>query len=277
MAETYCGKSCEDCIEKKALSCYGCKQGPGRPNSGECKIARCCRGKGHQECSTCSFSGGCSTLRGRERMAEYRLNERAAKKAKAAAMEAEALFLSKWIWALFWLFIPQVIAGIMLVTEIPVLQIPGLIINDACTLVYGLILIKMGEEFRRFRIAGICLLVSAFLGWISGGSWEWLITFVAGIVAIVGVYYECTAYASALVEFNENLAEKWMALWKWYIRMFGVRIVGAVLVLIPALGLPLMLVGIIGDLVVSIAKLNYMLKTAELFQEYAYDPVSEQI
>lgn len=68
MAETYCGKSCLECGQKDVLNCPGCKAGPGKQYGGDCELAKCCRSKGHQECSTCGFNGNCGTLRSKDRM-----------------------------------------------------------------------------------------------------------------------------------------------------------------------------------------------------------------
>ena len=73
MAETYCGKTCADCSQKETLSCPGCKAGPGKQYGGDCKLAKCCIEKGHQECSTCGFNGHCGTLHGRICMPDDRL------------------------------------------------------------------------------------------------------------------------------------------------------------------------------------------------------------
>ena len=50
MAETYCGKSCEECTKKEQLDCSGCKTGPGRQFGGDCELAKCVRDKGHETC-----------------------------------------------------------------------------------------------------------------------------------------------------------------------------------------------------------------------------------
>jgi len=278
MTETYCGKSCDDCKEKTALTCYGCKSGPGRPNSGECRIAKCCRSKGHQECATCNFSAGCSTLRAKDCMSEMRLNEKAAKKAKAAALKEEAHFFGKWIWVLFWLFIPSTIANVMEVIPIPVLATVGVVLAAVCALAYDLILIMLGQRERRYRIAGICMLIHSVFIIISGGAGLALIKIAVGIVGLVGMYYEYTAHACAIAEFDGDLAEKWMGLWKWHVRLFGAMIAGVVLaILSTTLGLLVTLAGSVGFVVVGIAKLSYLFKTAGAFTDYAYDPEAEQI
>ena len=53
--ETVCGKSCEACAWKEPLNCSGCREDMGRPFSGPCDIAACCREKGHQRCETCAY------------------------------------------------------------------------------------------------------------------------------------------------------------------------------------------------------------------------------
>lgn len=65
MGDTYCGKLCEDCQFKDNLQCPGCKTGPGKTWMTECELAKCCMDKGHQNCTTCSYSTSCGKLRGR--------------------------------------------------------------------------------------------------------------------------------------------------------------------------------------------------------------------
>ena len=84
MAETYCGKSCEECTKKEHLNCSGCKTGPGRQFGGDCELAKCVRDKGHETCETCGFKGNCGTLRSRESMPDYRI-----RKIEAEAMKRQ--------------------------------------------------------------------------------------------------------------------------------------------------------------------------------------------
>ena len=92
MAETYCGKTCSECRSKEELNCPGCKYGPGREIHGDCKLARCCRTKGHEVCDTCSHYTTCGTFRGRARIPEDRissLKREADRKARLAAGQVE--------------------------------------------------------------------------------------------------------------------------------------------------------------------------------------------
>lgn len=76
MGDTYCGKLCEDCQFKDNLQCPGCKTGPGKTWMTECELAKCCMDKGHQNCTTCSYSTSCGKLRGRDNEPERRLERR---------------------------------------------------------------------------------------------------------------------------------------------------------------------------------------------------------
>ena len=281
MAETYCGKSCMDCSQKVALNCPGCRTGPGRYIGGDCDLAKCVRGKGHETCETCGFRVNCGTLRSRDYMANYRLRRIEAEEARKAAIARRAVVLGKWLWILFWLIIPSTIGSIMsnetTAKILPGLLMPGQIINAICSLTYGVILLKLGSEEDRYRTAGICALIagasSALSAIINGGSdgatWILIFTIPAAIVAIVGEHNEYMAHSAVLSAVDNELSEKWEVLWKWYIGlflgMFGCLII---MLIIPILGAIGIIGAAIGTVVVSILKLVYLYRTAKIFREY---------
>ena len=153
MAETYCGKSCEECAKKEQMNCSGCKTGPGRLFGGDCELAKCVRDKGHEACDTCGFKGNCGTLRSRESMPDYRIKKIEAEAMRKAAIAKRAPVLGKWLWIIFWLIIPSTIGSIMAhettAKILPELFMPGQIINAICSLTYGAILLKLGSEEDR--------------------------------------------------------------------------------------------------------------------------------
>lgn len=281
MAETYCGKSCTDCTQKEALSCPGCKAGPGKQYGSDCKLAKCCIEKGHQECATCGFNGSCGTLRGKNNMPDYRLKAIEAEKARMAAIAKRAPILGKWLWILFWLIIPSTAASLMtnktIVGWIPSVFMPGLVLSAICSLVYGVILIRLASEEERYKTAGICALVSGavsvLIACISGGAeaptWTLLFSLPAAIISFVGEYNEFTAHSIVLNGLDNDQAEKWTFLWKWYIGMYG-AVLGSILLIVvtPVLGLLVMLAAAIGLAVVGIVKLVYLYRTATLFKAY---------
>ncbi len=280
MAETYCGKTCAECAQKATLNCSGCKTGPGRQYGGDCKLAQCCRGKGHEECATCSFNGNCSTHRGKDRMPEYRLKSIEAKKIRAAALARRAPVLGKWLWILFWLIIPSSIASFMtnetIAEAIPSLFVPGLVLSAICSFVYGFILVRLTSEEERYRTAGIYTLVgsglSVLIAFLSSGPeiapWTLLISIAAAIISLVGAYNEFTAHSIVLTGVDNKLSERWSSLWKWYIGMYGTMLGSLlVIVIIPMLGLLVTLASAIGLIVVSILKPVYLYRTANTFRK----------
>lgn len=92
MEGTYCGKLCEECQYKEMLQCPGCKEGPGKAWNCECELAKCCRDKGHQNCTTCSYSTSCGKLRGRNNEPEQRLRKREDEIEKKKMIEGKAVF-----------------------------------------------------------------------------------------------------------------------------------------------------------------------------------------
>mgnify|MGYP006991650937 FL=1 len=281
MAETYCGKSCEECTKKEQLNCSGCKTGPGRQCGGECELAKCIRDKGHETCETCGFKGNCGTLRSRESMPDYRIRKIESEKMRKAAIAKRAPVLGKWLWIIFWLVIPSSIGSIMAhettAKILPELFMPGQIINAICSLIYGAILLKLGSEEDRYRTAGICALISgassALAAMINGGSdgatWILIFTIPAAIVAIVGEYNEYMAHSAVLSGVDNELSEKWEVLWKWYIGLFlGMFGCIIVMLILPILGAIAILGCAIGTVVVSILKLVYLYRTAKIFREY---------
>lgn len=286
MTETYCGKTCDSCTYKQNLNCEGCKAGPGRQNSGDCEVALCCRGKGHESCETCGFNGNCGTLRRRDNIPEYRQRKFEEDSDRSAKLARRAPFLGKWLWLLFWLVIPSALSGFMtndnVVESFPNLYLPGQILSGLCSLAYGLILLKLSSEDEGYHKAGLCYLVGASVAAVgvliklgnSEAKLPLLVTLPVVIVEMVGYYREVNAHADVLSGVDNILSEKWRILWKWYIGMLG-AIVGSIIVVLisPFLGLLVMLAGIIGTIVVNIMKLVYLYRTAKLFREYQIDQV----
>lgn len=279
--ETYCGKSCEGCAQREALCCPGCKAGPGRSYGGECEIAQCCRQKGHETCGTCAFQGACTLLRSRDRQAEYRRRNREAEERRQEALARRVPFLRQWLWILFWLIVPSVIASILgnenMAKVAPQVYLVGSMLNAVCSIAYGAILIKMSQEEERYRVAGICTLVpaliSALLLVFSRGeelTGFWLIILIpAAIVALVGEYYEFVALSAVLVGIDDVLSDKWSTLWKWYVGCMAGAIGSVVLLFfVTFLGLIVFIASGIGLIVVSIVKLVYLYRTAMAFRTF---------
>ncbi len=283
MAETYCGKTCAQCVEKEISSCPGCKFGPGRQPDGDCTIALCCREKGHRDCTTCSFNGTCYTLRGKERMPEYRRKAVEAERIRAAALTKRALIFGRWLWVLFWLTILNMITSVLTVktfTEANSVRfIIGSVLSTVCALACGAILIRLSFEEERYRIAGICVLASNAIGalqYIPGISgsvlWILLLSVVTVMISSYGAYQELAAHSAVVVDLDSKLAEKWPKLFKAYLLMFLTLLCSILFALIsPFIGGLFGIVSALGLIVVSGLKLVYLYKTAKLFRKCTLD------
>lgn len=281
MAETFCGKTCEGCPKKEILQCPGCKVGPGRQYGGDCELAQCVRGKGHETCESCTFRGNCGTLRGRDRIPDFRIRKIGSEKQRNAAVAGIVPILGKWVWVLFWLVIPCTVAGLLanenFLSWAPGVYVAGKILQAVCAAVYGWILLKLTPADSAYRTAGICNLVTtvpyllmAFLPDGEGSSlWTMLFTLPAVVIYLVAEYQECMAHSDVLTYADSILSQKWEQLWKWRIGTY-VGLLGSVVLswIIPLLGLLLMLASMIGLLVVSVLKYVYLYRTAKCFREY---------
>lgn len=281
MAGTYCGKNCSECTKKELLNCPGCKVGPGRQYGGDCELAKCCRDKGHEVCDTCGFKENCGKLRSKDHQPDYRKRKIEAELQQKQAVAKRAPILGKWLSILFWLVIPVTIASLMgnrVVSEFaPSVDFAGRILSTVCSLVYGIILMKVSAEEDRYRTAGICALVCAGVNLlvliVTKGAeevtWTLILQIPAMIVSFVGEYNEYMAHAVVLTGVDNDLSSKWETLWKWYIGLF-LGVVGciAVMLIAPLLGAIAGLFVVVGVAVVGILKLVYLYRTAKIFREY---------
>lgn len=281
MAETYCGKNCLECTQREALTCKGCKSGPGRKFGGDCELAQCVMEKGHETCDTCSFKTTCNRLGKCETVPEARLRRMEAEAARKAEMAKQAPLLGKWLWIIFWLIIPNSIASVLtnqtVVVYVPSLNVPGQIISAICSAAYGFFLLKLAPVENTYKKAGICVLVTAavsvLVALLTGAAgtptWTLILTIPATIMAWIGEYHMFRANAAVLEGVDQELSEQWIKLWKWYIG-FLLGMVGSIVIvlILPMIGVLALLAAAIGVLVVGIKKFVYLYRTAKTFREY---------
>ena len=193
-----------------------------------------------------------------------------------------AAILGKWLWILFWLVVPATIAGVMKNEKImnvsPGIYLCGQVINAACSIAYGVILLKLSAVDDRYHTAGICSLITAgvsilivlLFGTSEAPSWSPIITLPAAGIGLIREYNEYSAHSSVLVGADDELSEKWTTLWKWFIRC-TLGMIGSILLALfsPILGTVLLIGAAIGIVIVSITKLVYLYRTAKVFREFS--------
>ncbi|MBP5225080.1 MAG: hypothetical protein J6Z38_05810 [Lachnospiraceae bacterium] len=194
--------------------------------------------------------------------------------------------LGKWLWVLFWLFVPAAIAGFMkndsLKPDAPGVYITGIILNAVCSAAYGFILFKLAGEDDEYRIAGIFELIGVAASIVmlflppadEDATLTLVVTVPAAVISILGEYHEYNAHANILISASHDLSDKWRTLWKWLLGM-QLAVIGSVLVtlILPPLGIATLFVTAIGTLAVYVMKLIYLYRTAKIFRNYPGDGI----
>lgn len=188
MENSYCGKNCNDCLDKAEVGCPGCKMGPGKSSDTLCKIAKCCNYKETDGCAACEDNVSCSLLAGRETMLQQ-WNGRGHETTATAATSASAVtagtvsfsneedrtgrsrdghdatFVRKSLIALFWLFLIGGIGNVVFDERILgmfpcVVLWVGTLIGFGISIAQGVLMVRLGREERTYKVAGICSLIA---------------------------------------------------------------------------------------------------------------------
>ena len=160
------------------------------------------------------------------------------------------------------------------------------IVGNVCNIAYGIILILMEKGCRRYRRAGMALLVSAeimlltdifadtpMLDNLPAASFAFAAAFGGLIVLLYATYSEYKAHSEVMTELGSPLAKKWITLWSYtitgYVLMFfaGVMLMGYILFF----ALILTAVSGIMLLVTSIVRFVYLYKTMKALENYGKD------
>ena len=280
MAQTYCGKDCTACQYRESTGCYGCKAGPGRLIYGDCEIAKCCRAKGHQDCSTCTQKDYCGQLKCRIRMPEYRRQKQETEAAIRAEHLRTAPFFSKWLNVLFWIAIANSaisVTGTVLTTFWPEVTLPLTAIQVAVNIVYAVFLLILSrEDERHYRLAGIFVIlssiVSAAYALIENEIIVLLLAIPTLVLSITSQHHQYWGHISNLQGVNDVMAQLWQELWKW--RWICIALIAGGVSLssmIPIFPLIALILGLFGSVYVSVYEVIYLRRSAEAFRDYALE------
>lgn len=275
--ESFCGNSCSRCEYRQQLSCAGCRMGPGKPYSGACRVAHCCRNNHLSSCEVCNAKRDCEKIK---RGPVQRKVEMDALIARREGIAKRSPILGKWLWVLFWLVVPANIGSVIsqeFITQwLPWLSIPGKVLVAASNILYAAVLLRISVVEDRYRTAGLCGLgsgaIQLVLAFVLNGSelslWH-LLTIPNAILAVYGKYNEFIAHSIVLQDIDNALSQTWETVWKWYIGLYGAML-GSVLItfVIPILGVLVVLAAAIGLLVISVYELVLLYRTAKLFRGF---------
>lgn len=284
MAQTYCGKDCTACEYRESTGCYGCKAGPGRLIYGDCEIAKCCRAKGHADCSTCVQKDYCGQLKCRIRMPEYRRQKQETEAAIRAEHIRTAPFFGKWLGVLFWLFIVRhavSVSGGILSSFLPHLQLPCAILNFALSIGHAVFLLILSREDRHhYRLAGIFVILAAIatvaLESVENEIILLLLAIPTAVLSIFGEHHQYWGHIENLHGVNDVMAQLWQDLWKWrwicIALVFGGTSTSS---LIPIFPLIAVIVGLFGTAYVGVYEVIYLYRSAHAYRDFSLEGVNQ--
>ena len=110
---SYCGKDCEACAQRKKINCPGCQGVSKEAWPGRCSLAACAKAKGNRSCAQCIYATGCQKLKRKDREPMATLQRLQAEATGKRRKKEQAAFLGKWLWVLFWMFLPSLVAGLL--------------------------------------------------------------------------------------------------------------------------------------------------------------------
>ena len=198
---------------------------------------------------------------------------------KLVTPSVDTALLARCVRVLFWLIIASLLisflTGETISETMPVVAAAAQIANILVVAFYGFVLLKMSAEAIRYRGAAICHFISAAFSlalFPISADVENPLVVIAALLAVVidmiGEYYEYMGHTDVLVDVDRELSGKWFKLWKGYLITFLGIFAGTILtVLIALIGMLVMLACTIGTLVVSILKVVYIYKMANVLKE----------
>ncbi|MBQ5918951.1 MAG: hypothetical protein IIW92_10360 [Lachnospiraceae bacterium] len=197
-------------------------------------------------------------------------------------MSKIAPVLAIWINILLWINLPSFIGGLLNNQEVakvsPPLSLLGVLLILGSQLAYGLILMKIALADKRYKLAGIFLLISLavtiLVMFIPANAAVLIqaVNLVATVISVVSIYYEIMAHAEVLRGIDNLLGRKWLALWKWTLISLALSLAsGFVMLAVANLAALMVLVAAIISLVVTVLKIKYLYDTAKVFKNINAD------
>ena len=196
----------------------------------------------------------------------------------------KAPFLSKWLWLLFWLVIPQALASLLSGNVIPADYSALLLLGKIFQLIYylgcGLVMLKLSPILSRYRTAGLCYLIGGVVTTATDllpvsdetstlALWISLAGLLGVLLLLAAEYQECMGHSELLEDLNLDLSRQWKKLWKLFIGCYAALFVSVMLLFVSALlGLFVTLAATLGLLAVMIVKLIYLYRTAMFFRHF---------
>lgn len=190
-------------------------------------------------------------------------------------------FLGKWLWLLFLMFIPGLIAAMMasgaVEESFPPVYTAGEILNFVITAASAWIMLMLSRESGCYRNAAMANVISAaaslsllVTGDYMGEDMTMTMSAAVLLVLLYGTYQEYMGHADVTGGEFPQLSEMWNRLWKWTFVSYAVMLGSSLLVIVsPLIALLVMMVSGLLSLYVGIRKIVLLYQTAQAFRKKA--------
>ena len=279
---SYCGKDCEACAQRKKINCPGCQGVSKEAWPGRCSLAACAKAKGNRSCAQCIYATGCQKLKRKDREPMATLQRLQAEATGKRRKKEQAAFLGKWLWVLFWMFLPSLVAGLLtdptLTAQFPQLSLPGTVFSLAYTVAYGVILLLLSKECSKYKLAGAFVIAGGLVGLLPSlisaaqynSSLSLLLTLPGLALSIAAQFMEFYGHSQVIEPYDNTLSLRWKQLWTWNLILTLVNFASGLLLSVSwFFGLVLGLLASVASLALLVLKLVYLYRTAQLFREKA--------
>lgn len=236
-----CGKDCAACGEYVAKKCGGC----GEETTALCAIARCAEKKCFDKCSECWKTDDCKNLPKKDEMPALRKETLRYEMGRRiwAQENAKPLRLGLAVLAVLALLrsFPLLLSlpleallpgGVQMSAKLSAPQMK--LAAAACHVVYGVVLLVLSRLQEKYRVAGLCILLSGAAVAAQpylGDKVALAVSVVYLLLCFAGEYCECVAHADTALGVERALAENWGRIWKWIVA--GQVILMAAYLLLP--------------------------------------------
>jgi len=148
-------------------------------------------------------------------------------------------------------------------------QIVSAVISFILSIGYGVVLIIISKTNRKFLISGLLIFAANVINLIAtlvleaSTGMTIFATIIVLIISLVAEYHEFMGHSDVLMSYENDLCDKWIKIWNWYIISLIISLVCALL----GMAIIVMIASVV-NLVVGVLKIIYLYQTAEVYRQY---------
>lgn len=174
-------------------------------------------------------------------------------------VKARAKVLGKWMMLYFWMMLVPMIPGFIggIESSLETGTIIGTVVGWVCSAVSVYILFQMGTVQRRLHTCAVLNLVAlageVITVLLNNETVTNLWSVPGAVISLVAAYQFMHGCADALVGVDQEMSEKWLRLWKWFVGAMIALLVSVPLLLVAMMAENAAIIIVISILVIAVA------------------------